>query len=581
MKQTKNNKLEPFLTDKLDSFIFGDPDAKVDEILMHCYQPIRGVREFLTGHKNIVLGERGAGKSALFKLVAEGKYKFDTSSNEKTRKQLIVAIDDDLNYLAISNAIETIFIDRTKRPHGKFRFLWEIYILSRVIERLAEEYGWDNEIQTLQEDFGEVLGVPKDKKFRIQDLFTHFKYSAGVKADQSGAFTPTFSIEPAKDAQNNNIEITDHKIAAFRDRVRRCIKTKRAVVIVMVDKIDDFVVDLEYQEQKKSIQALLECSQAIRFPELKLKLFLRSDLYKRLDFEKNGYDKISTQVVRLEWRTEDICEFVARRLMYNYEKVNVKRPNWGISTAALDLDPTLRQQGRNLISNTPSTISGVLKMGWGLVILATKMKWSLIRKKSHTERKTNFLDEAFLKVITFIFPAKVPHFTINCKKEEVLFKSFLSDHFKLGAETPNPRLVLMFLNYVFEEAKEYYAKNPDPTCREIEPNELNEYEVILKEHFQRGYKKLQSTTRNTIMQLNINWRPAIGRFYEGLGNPKTNANITTTQLKKLTDWQESEDEFSRFVAFFTHVGLLVPENESARFENRTFSLPLIMRICNC
>jgi hypothetical protein len=581
VKQNKNNKLEPFLTTKLDSFIFGDPDAKVDEVLMFCPQEIRGVREFLSGHKNIVLGERGAGKSALFKLVAEGKYKFDADTSEKPRKQLIVAIDDDLDYLAISNVIEARFIDRTKRPHGKFRFLWEIYILSRVIEKLADEYGWNAEIQTLQEDFGEVLGVPKEQKFRIKDLLTLYKFSAGVKTDQSGSVTPTISVEPAKDAQNKSIEITDHKIASFRERVRKSIRSQRAVVIVLIDKIDDFVVDLDYQEQKKSVQALLECTQALRLPELKLKIFLRSDLYKRLDFEKGGYDKISTQVVRLEWRADDICEFVARRLLYNYERLNIKTPKWGISSESLDLDPSLREQARDLVGKKITTLAGLLELGLKAVVLASKMKWSLFWKASHSERKTNLMDEVFLKVITFIFPSKATHLTLLCKREDVPFKSFLTDHFKLGGETPNPRLVLMFLNYVFDEAKEYYAKNPDPACREIEPNELNEYEVILKEHFQRGYQKLQITTRETVKQLNKNWRSAIGRFFEAIGNPKTNLNISTNQLKKLTGWDESEDEFIRFVAFFTHVGLLVPENESARFDDRTFSLPTVMRICNC
>ena len=112
MGRDKNKRPETFPTRQLDSFVFGDPDAKVDDLLLHCPQEIRGVREFLAGNKNIVLGERGAGKSALFKLVAEGKYKFASDAVEKPRKQIIVANDDDLNYLAISNAIEARFIDR-------------------------------------------------------------------------------------------------------------------------------------------------------------------------------------------------------------------------------------------------------------------------------------------------------------------------------------------------------------------------------------------------------------------------------------------------------------------------------------
>lgn len=579
MRRQKNKSREPFLTSKLDQFVFGDPDAKADEVLLACPQAIRGVREFLAGNKNIVLGERGTGKSALFKLVVEGKYKFIGDQSEKARKQLIVGIDDDLNYLAISNAVEARFVDRTKRPHGKYRFLWEIYILSRVIEKLGEEFGWDEEIQTLQEDFGAVLGVPKEHKFRIRDILTTYKLTTGVKMDQAGSVTPSISVEPTA-RQSEAREITDHQIASFRDRVRKCIRARRTVVIVLIDKIDDFVVDLAYQEQKKSVQALLECTQALRYPELKLKIFLRADLYKRLDFEKGGYDKISSQVVRLEWRADDICGFVARRLLYNYERLQIRTPEWGISVEMLDIDPTLKEQARELFARGPNSIGGLLRSIGKTLYLVSRMQWSLFRKPSHSERKTNFLDEAFLKVITFIFPSKIRRFSVTCKIEEVQLRTFLEEQFKLGGDSPNPRLVLMFLNNVFEESREYYARNPDPACREISPNDLHEYEVILKEHVLRGYRRLQDTARETVTQLNVNWRAAVGRLFEKIKSPKAGLKVSSQQLKTFTDWSGDDEEFRRFVAFFTHVGLLVPDNEAARFEVRTFSLPLVMRICS-
>ena len=64
--KTMDKRSAPFQTSKLSEFQFGDADAKSDELLIDCNQPIRGVREFLNGDKNIVLGERGVGKSALF-----------------------------------------------------------------------------------------------------------------------------------------------------------------------------------------------------------------------------------------------------------------------------------------------------------------------------------------------------------------------------------------------------------------------------------------------------------------------------------------------------------------------------------
>lgn len=574
--------LEPFQTSLLSGFQFGDPDAKVDELLLNCPQTIRGVREFLGGSKNIVLGERGVGKSALFRLVAEGVYKFASDQSdrgEKSRKQIIVAIDEDLDYIAMSNMIENRFVDRVKRPHGKYLFLWEIYVLSRVVERLGVEFGFDNELQTLRDDIGDVLGVPREKTFRFADLFSSFKLTTGVKVDQAGAVSPTVSIEPAKDAQSKVVEVTDHQVVRFRDRVRKAIKSRRSVVYVLVDKIDDFVVDLAYLEQKKSVQALLDCTQLLRFPELKLKIFLRVDLFKRLDFEKGGYDKISPQVVRLEWTADDIYGFVARRLLYNYERQGIKTPSWGVSTETLHYDPSFNDQAREIVAKRPESWSDLLAMGGRALLLVSKMKWSNFIRKSHSERKTNSLDAVFSKVVNYVFPTKILHLNASCKQEEILFRQFLVEHFKLGGDCPNPRLVLLFLHYTLEEAIAYYERNPDPACRLLSPNEMGEFELILKEHLLRGFRRLQSTARETVSQLSMQWRAPVNRLLAGLATPKSCVGLTSEKLWELTGWSEDHEEFRRFVAFYSHVGLLVVENEAALFEDRRFSLPLVMRIC--
>lgn len=575
------NKPGRFDTNKIVNFSFGDPDAKWDEILSSCPHKVRGVREFLGGTKNIVLGERGSGKSALFKLVAEGKYKFPSIESDNPIKQIIVAIDDDdLSYTAISDLIEERFIDRGTRSNGKYRFFWEIYMLSRVIERIGDEIGWDEEVRTLKEDFGEILGIPKEKKFRIGEILANFRLTAGIKLSQDGAITPSVSVESSNKYDQKKIEISDNQIANVLKRVRQAIKVRSLAVVVLIDKIDDFVVGLEYQEQRKSVQALLDCTQAMRFPELKLKIFLRPDIYKRLDFEKGGYDKISPQVVRLEWSPEDICAFVAKRLLYNYEHLQIKTPDWvSLPADFFDFDPTLQDQIKKLMTTTPTSFPDLFKTTVSVLLLLLRLIKFRFLKGSHSERKTNSLDEASLQIITYIFPSKVPHFTKNCKREDISLKQLFAGHFKLGADNPNPRLVILFLNNVIEEAKEYYEKNPDHACREIKANDAGEFELIKREHILRGYKRTQLIARETVAQLNRNWRSCVLRLFDEVNEPRACSGLSIDFLKRIIGWDKEEEEFRRFIAFFTHVGLLIPENESARFEARTFSLPVMMTTC--
>lgn len=568
-------------TKKLALFSFGDPDAKSDEILVHCFQKIHGVEEFLGGTKNIVLGERGAGKSALFKIVSDGKLLFNFDRKDKPRHQVIVPIEDDLEYLAIANVVENRFVDKTKRSHGKYRYLWEIYILSRAIEKIEEIIGSDKEIQTLRQDLGEVLGLPATKNFRMRDLFTSYKLTVGGKIDPSGAITPTMSVEPAKDANNATTEVTDFEISQIRNRLKKYIKSKNSVVIVLVDKIDDFVVGLTYEEQIKNIQALVECTQDYRFPEIKLKIFLRADLYKRLNFERGGYDKVSHQVVRLEWTSDDISEFVARRLYYNYKQLDIKIPDSSINVNLLDLETPLKEQIKDLVQEVhmrPKSLAGAFKLVGKALLVITKLKWSKFNKKSHSARKTDFLQEVWLKLVTYIFPRRIIHFNTNCKRDEMSIEHFFNSHFKLGGDNPNPRLILLFLQAVFEAANIYYSKNPDQ--RLIQVNETGEYELILKEHVLAGYKHLQVTARNTVSQLNANWRQKIELLFSTFDTPRKCHGLTVDVIREGIDWDSDYEELHRFITFFTHFGLLVPDNPSVAFEKRTFSLPIVMKVCN-
>lgn len=402
----KMNNIEAFDVKKISEFQFGDPDAKFDDLLLACPQLIRGVNEFLSGKKNIVLGERGVGKSALFRLVSEGLCKFSTENSDKKKRSLIVPVDDDIDYIAISNVIERLFIDKARHPHGKYLFFWEIYIISRVVDKLIEEFGSDQEIKTLDEDFKEILGVPKDAKFRFSDLLTMYKLSTGVKFDQAGTVSPTVSIEPVKEVASKENQVTDHDISQFRQRVRKAIRARQLVVYVLVDKIDDFLVDLEYEEQKKSVQALLDCTQAYRLPELKLKIFLRLDLFKRLDFERGGYDKIIPQVVRLQWTTDDIYAFVAYRLWFNYKRLQIKTPPWGINPHELDMDPSIGEEIRDLLLDRTEGFFGRIKNKSKFIQIIAKVVLSKFTRKSHSERKTNSLDAFFIGWLHLYFHLK-------------------------------------------------------------------------------------------------------------------------------------------------------------------------------
>lgn len=122
----------------------------------------------------------------------------------------------------------------------------------------------------------------------------------GGKVNQYGSVTPTVSIEPATVGAQLR-EVTDHEVSQLRERLRKQLRARNTVAVIMVDRVDDFVVGMAYDEQLKNIQALVDCIKNFRLPEMKLKVFLRTDLFKRISFAHGGYDKLATQIVQLDW----------------------------------------------------------------------------------------------------------------------------------------------------------------------------------------------------------------------------------------------------------------------------------------
>lgn len=570
-KESEN--LGVFDTAVLSQFRFGDPDASADDLLIHCSQQIRGVPEFLSGTKNIVIGERGVGKSALFKLVAEGRFKLKLDGGDKPRRQLIVPINEELDYAAIANAIEGRYVDKAGKPFGKYRFLWELYILSNVVEAIANEDGEDEELKLLRQDIEGFFGIPIARKFSFSDFLGNMKVTAGIKVDSVGSYTPSVSVEPGRQ-EVGSVEVSDKQIASLKDRVRKSLKIRRIVATVLIDKIDDFVVGLEYEEQKKNVQALIECTQAMRLPELKLKIFLRADIFDRLDFEKIGYDKVVSQTIRLQWTAEDICKLVALRLSYNFSEHKVPKPNWVLSEKWLNLDLSLKEDLKNAFRSKPESAWGAVKNIGSLLMLVVRMLIHDKRRESRAERKTNWNQENYLRVIEFIFPSKVILDDRSRKKLETSIEQLLSSYFKLGGDSPNPRLVLLFLTLVFEESVRYYQSNPDK--RQIPANGNGEFEVILKEHVTRGYARLQEVSRQTVVQLNKRWRGQLQRMFDTVSANLDEKNLTKLRIRELCGWELGDEEFDEFIAFYTHYGLFIVENGSSASSSRIYCLPVVV-----
>ncbi|UUZ48003.1 hypothetical protein LP420_34035 [Massilia sp. B-10] len=176
--------------------------------------------------------------------------------------------------------------------------------------------------ESLQQDFFSAVGWDSQKKLSLLDVLLHTKKTFGVKLEGGhlGYVIPNFyaSVEPRNPNDNviSNRNLLD--LQQFKNRLNIILTETKTVAYVLIDKLDEFVSGTDYQTQLDTLQALIHCWRDYQsYPKIKLKLFLRKDLYDRLDFSAIGKDKIDPRKVDLKWTEEEIRQLIASRIFYN------------------------------------------------------------------------------------------------------------------------------------------------------------------------------------------------------------------------------------------------------------------------
>ncbi|MGH8489441.1 MAG: P-loop ATPase, Sll1717 family [Gammaproteobacteria bacterium] len=235
----------------LEKFTFGGPDGKDDPLLEQCSLRFRPIIEFLDENKSIVVGERGTGKTALFRLIAEEKLHF---INRDKRTQVCIPIDEELAYRTLQEHVSKQIQDHTGKSSIGYRIVWELLFVSRCLDKLEKKYGGDTELKALKSKFFRVVGWQSDESVGFLDILTRTKKTFGVtlEAGHTGYVVPNFyaSIEPSKNPEEENANnLLTLDIVDIKATLNAFLKKKKAFVYVLLDKLDEFVAGEEISQR--------------------------------------------------------------------------------------------------------------------------------------------------------------------------------------------------------------------------------------------------------------------------------------------------------------------------------------------
>lgn len=544
---------------QLLKFNFGDIEASEDDLLFDSVCKTSSILEFITGKKNIVLGEKGTGKTALFRLINEGKLKLLPKNGSKN---VIIPVADNFQYKNVKSKLLKLIQTDDEDEIFKYQIIWELYLFRKIITQIKEKGGhFPSEIKRAIELTNNVFNDQE-----LENLIKS-KKTFGVKLyDTPTSVMPNFYMtsEPIiseNDERQDSMEKLEIDLDFFKKSINDYLIDNELNYVIIIDRLDEFVSKTDVKIQLQMLEALIAVEREYaQYSNLELKIFLRDDLFKQLSFEGIGYDKVIAKKVDLEWKPDKIREFIAKRIYLNYKRifkldhviVHVDQENLEIDTS-IDSDNYIRP---------------VFYIRW--YRLAVK-KINPQHYAQKFPRKVNLNDKLNRQIILSIFPKYVEFKNEDGKIIEVDIFDYFANNFNLGTGNSVPRLILIFLKKLLTITTNYYLENQDELP--IKLNDQKCFELVKNGFFQKAYEEFKEEMHLNFAKLNPDFENQIKLFKEKIGYRYT---FRAKELKGLLDISEDEDLF-HFCNYMVHIGYFERTNSSSTVENMKFELPAMFR----
>lgn len=278
--------------------LFGKDRAQEDENLKHYFVKTKQYEEIASGSRELVLGRKGSGKSAMFKVLAE-------DSSEAIPVQISFDGED---FVFIQNALKNNNICELVNDDFKYSLAWKDFIISEIVLSAL------NAVDTLDGELSTFLskhGLIKEKTWR---KFAHslIKVVKGAKL-QSGNGEIEFDFAGLSD-------ILEQDRVSLNDSINKLIRTNNFKVLI--DNLDEPWKNTP--DMNSWLRGLLYAIRQLKreFNKLKIVAFLRTDIYDIISRGSDLFDSKS-EITTITWDDSNFYNLkllVANRIAYYFEK---------------------------------------------------------------------------------------------------------------------------------------------------------------------------------------------------------------------------------------------------------------------
>jgi energy-coupling factor transporter ATP-binding protein EcfA2 len=279
---------------------FGAEEAERDDLLTATFVRRHEIGRILGQRRSLVVGDRGAGKSAIFRTLATA-----TPADEGRASVSICPVAN------TGDLLHRIVAPDAWTNADALRAAWLVVVAAFVAYELPPSA--PKELRRSGANLRTALNLPTEPEGRLRRALraclrpfggTTLKFTVGPVGLEAQL--------PAGTSRPGGASVD---VEAFLKEADSLLRQSAQRVVVMFDRIDE-TFKYDRAKQQAVVQALLQAeSRVSQFECVGLLVLLRTDLFELYDIQEKN--KLVSRTLTLEWSDEDWLQVLVRRVLTN------------------------------------------------------------------------------------------------------------------------------------------------------------------------------------------------------------------------------------------------------------------------
>jgi len=301
------------MKDLLSVLNLGNSVAEFDDALESYFVETEAFRALAEGRIDVVAGDKGTGKTAIFKIL-QRRYR---QLPELENTEVITAFN------STGNPVFQRLVHEAPLTEGQYRSVWKTYFLSLIgnwalniagedaspsfiaLHQLLDRTGLRASDDTPQTIFGRLMNS-------LRRVFNPQAAEVELTMSETGIPIVTPRVEFGTGGESRNAEVSHEDALRL---LNTCVAELGYTVWVILDRLDEAFQGFPAVEVP-ALRALLRAYlDLLEFEQLRLKLFVRRDLFRKV--VAGGFvnlTHVNARKTEIVWDEDDLLNLLCKRL---------------------------------------------------------------------------------------------------------------------------------------------------------------------------------------------------------------------------------------------------------------------------